>query len=533
VISLLMGDCRVTLSTLPERSVQTCITSPPYYGLRDYGLAPLVWGGDAEHEHEWGVWGHSQRRSGGTGASGLSRDGRAEDVRLRGALAATLRQTHDGAPYAFCPCGAWLGSLGLEPTPKLYIEHLVEVFREVRRVLRDDGTIWLNLGDSYAGSGKGPSNSLQGEASCIGARERGLLANRRVSGARGSAGPAHGKRNTGQFANGQAPTSWIPIGAGYKPKDLMMLPARVAMALQADGWYLRSMIPWLKRNSMPESVNDRPATSVEYIFLLSKSRTYYWDADAVRLPHFWQRDGALESNAQARQRKAEYERMATGDLSGLTTQDSYKAAIRGERGKGRGEAGNRKQTYRITDAGRNRRNSDWFLESWQGLLLDEQDEPLALVVNPAPFKESHFATFPPKLVEPMVKASTSERGCCPECGAPWVRVSESEQIAKARNVAPDKYAGGRDERGGTWTAAMPAQTRKVITTTGWRPTCKHDAQPVPCTILDPFGGSGTVGMVADRLGRNAILCELKPDYSQMGAVRVTNDAPMFVQMELR
>jgi DNA modification methylase len=529
VISLLMGDCRVTLPTLAAKSVQCVITSPPYYGLRDYGLPPLVWGGDAEHEHHWstttrrveiGAGNWTQAENGPGLRSGIPQ------TRFKGDVVAARANTeYAEVRTGFCPCGAWLGSLGLEPTPELWIEHLVEVFREVRRVLRDDGVCFINLGDSYAGSGKGPSKSLQGEASCIGAPERGLLANRRASGARGSAGPV----------------------LGYKPKDLMMLPARLALALQADGWYLRSMIPWLKRNSMPESCDDRPATAVEYIYLLSKSnetafwthrdhegsRTrpapdyrwvhkqtgeevgtdpgdseqwrrinlwsghdYFWDADAVRVA------ASLTTHSRG-----------TGD-GGPKMRD--KAATLGMH-EGWGDA------TRTVLSNRNRRNSDWFFETWQGLLLDEQDEPLALVVNPAPFKESHFATFPPKLVEPMVKASTSERGQCPECGAPWARVTERATYNHRDHGSVDRFVDLNNGRAGD----------SRSTTIGWRPTCKHNADLVPQVILDPFAGAGTVGVVADRLGRNAILCELKPDYSQMGAVRVTNDAPMFVQMELR
>jgi hypothetical protein len=409
-----------------------------------------------------------------------------------------------------------------------FVCHLVEVFREVRRVLRDDGTLWLNLGDSYAGSGKGPSNSVQSEASQIGPS-------------------AIKKRNPAQFANGQAPTSWIPVGAGYKPKDLMLMPARVALALQADGWYLRSQIPWLKRNSMPESVQGshwsrhqveeeqsaddapvdcpgcdqcrthdgyifhlsagRPSTAVEYVFLLSKSSRYFWDADAVR-----------ESSATSSQERAYLGKRPVSDRH-IAMQDA------GMHGKS--------DTLRVYDRnGRNRRNSDWFFESWQGLLLDEQDEPLALIVNPAPFKESHFATFPPKLVEPMVKASTSEKGQCPECGAAWVRVMEtSGGSGKSwHDHLDDQIVGQRDQDREAELAWRNGTYRRKAA--GWRSSCAHtDLVPIPQTILDPFAGSGTVGLVADRLGRNAILCELSDKYGEMGRDRVVGDAPMFVEFE--
>ena len=399
-IRLLRGDARELLATLPGCSVQACLTSPPYFGLRDYGTPPLVWGGDAGHGHEFGPEVPGDNRGGSGTFNG--RNGYGEGY------------GRDAGRGGFCVCGAWLGSHGLEPTPELYIEHEVEVFRQVRRVLRDDGVLWINLGDSYAGSGKGPTghNGIQAEASCIGSPERGLLSNRRVSGARGSAGPAT---------------------AGYKAKDLMMMPARVALALQADGWYLRSMLPWLKRNSMPESVTDRPANAVEYWFLFSKSARYFWDADAVRQPS------------------------QPMPLSAVNKSDWYP-----RKKDGVARESFRMDTREYNPNGRAFRNSELFFQTWQGLLLNEEDEPLALLVNPAPYKGAHYATFPPKVLEPLIKAST-----------------------------------------------RPGDT-----------------------VFDPFAGSGTVGLVADRLGREAILCEQKHDYTVQAFNRVTDDAPMFVQVEM-
>lgn len=410
-VRLLVGDCRVTLPTLAPGSVQCVVTSPPYYGLRSY-----IADGDPLKKFE----------------------------------------------------------IGLEPTPELYIEHLVECFREVRRVLRDDGTCWVNLGDSYAGSGKGPSNSVQGEASQIGPS-------------------AVKKRNPVQFANGQAPTQWISTPRGLKPKDLMMMPFRVAMALQADGWWVRSVIPWLKRNSMPESVTDRPSTSVEYVFLLAKSARYHFDGDAIRVPQMepWRSNGKPERNNWS---------------------------VNGQRGS--------HDTVReYNPAGRNRRNSDWFFESWQGLMLDEQDDPLALVVNPQPFTGSHFATFPPKLVEPMVKASTSEKGQCPECGAPWVRLVSRT----AERPASINAKALQTQTGGVETARLNGTAHRSETT-GWRPSCAHTAEAVSQVVLDPFAGAGSTLLVADRVGRNAIGCELKATYSTMATDRIVADAPLFAEV---
>jgi DNA modification methylase len=401
-VKLLVGDCREQMALLEPNSIQTVTTSPPYWGLRDYGVPSLVWGGEPGHAHEWGAWteAHDVREQAVAGKSRTTE-------RFYGDPSRKFDGNHQKhSAGAFCDCGAWLGALGLEPTPELFIEHMVEVFRGVRRVLRDDGTLWLNLGDSYAGSGKGPTG------------HNGI----------GTHDVRQGFVGTSQRSKTD---SGIP---GYKPKDLMMIPARVAMALQADGWYLRSQIPWLKRNSMPESVTDRPATAVEYVYLLSKSRTYYWDADAVRV--------SASENTHSRGtgigKKQALIPMGTGNRAN----EDFGRAILGH----------------VTN--RNRRNSDWFFESWQGMMLDEQGDPLAFIVNPRPFKGAHFATFPPQLVEPMVKAAS--------------RIGD--------------------------------------------------------TVLDPFGGSGTVGLVADRLDRHAVLCELKPDYADMGTNRIVGDAPMFVDL---
>jgi DNA modification methylase len=428
----------------------------------------------SNHKHEWTNkrW-YAAQGNAASSAAAFTEAGTDNAKRLKDA------RWHDNNTCE--ECGAWLGSLGLEPTPELYIEHLVECFREVRRVLRDDATCWVNLGDSYAGSGKGPTGH-----NGIGDQEQrqGFRADRSFN-SRLTAGKTTVDVSLG---GGGAP--------GYKPKDLLMIPFRVAMALQADGWYLRSVIPWLKRNSMPESVVDRPSTSTEYVFLLAKSSRYFWDADAVRKQY----QGALPPNHFSRH---------------PTTLNKLKES------DGSRWASDRPNDYR---GERNRRNSDWWFESWQGLLLDETDDPLALVVNPAPYTGAHFATFPPKLVEPMIKASTSEKGQCPECGAPWVRVTNEERhVLRLRAGEAKNVDNGTPPQGGY-------RGFKTSSTTGWRPSCSHTAEPVPQTCLDPFGGAGTVGLVADRLQRNAILCELKADYAALGSERIIADGPLFADL---
>ena len=335
-VTIHVGDCREVLKTLPDESVQCVVTSPPYWGLRSYGTAPQVWDGDADCCHVWGDELPQRRPS----------DNQVPQTKWSDNPAAS--QGQNASSGAFCQlCGAWRGSLGLEPDPELYTQHLVEIFRDVRRVLRDDGTMWLNLGDSYASQG---GNRTYGSSD----------------------------NGTGR---GDAPGERITVN-GLKPKDLVGIPWRVAFALQADGWWWRQWFPWVKTNAMPMSREDAPGNSVEVVHLFAKSRKYYFDMEGA------------------------------------------------------------KETLAIQ---RNWRNGDYLL------LLD---------VPTLGFSEAHFATFPPALVEPMIKA-----GC-----------------------------------------------------------------PVGGVVLDPFGGAGTVGLVADRLNRDAILIELNPDYAQMARRRIQDEAPMFANV---
>jgi DNA modification methylase len=279
-VSILVGDCLASLRAMADQSVNTCVTSPPYFGLRDYGHA---------------------------------------------------------------------GQIGLEQTPDEFVAKLVEVFREVRRVLRDDGTVWLNLGDSYSGSGKGPSGNL---------------------------GKKHDERNMWQSENAKHTSKIIPDG--LKPKDLIGIPWRVAFALQADGWYLRQDIIWHKPNPMPESVTDRCTKAHEYIFLLSKGPRYYFDSEA------------MQEDAIYGARGSEFHTGKTGAHQiGRASSGPRQSKVRGEfNGKTNALAG--REAFRAIRDTRNRR-SVW-------------------TVATKPFKGAHFATFPPELIEPCVLAGCPEGG---------------------------------------------------------------------------------------------------------------------------
>ncbi len=252
---ILTGHVLTMLRTLPAESVQCVVTSPPYWGLRSYGSAAQIWGGDPGHRH---AFSSATFRRGPAGKQGST------SARI-GRSNVKAQEQAQQSQGSFCECGAWRGDLGLEPTPELYAQHIVEIFREVRRVLRNDGTLWLNLGDCYATGGGKVGDCPGGGAQ--GARYRG----------------DHGPDPKSVAIGPQTQPNRMPIN-GLKPKDLVGIPWRIAFALQGDGWWLRSDIIWHKPNPMPESVTDRPTKSHEYLFLLTKNARYSYDSDAVKEP---------------------------------------------------------------------------------------------------------------------------------------------------------------------------------------------------------------------------------------------------------
>lgn len=238
---VITGHVLDVLRGLPEGSIPLVVTSPPYWGLRAYGTHPQVWGGLPDHAHEWSPTLPRRERSADEG---------------RGKLQAAHRgASYDAQGGEVCGCGSWKGELGAEPTPEAYVEHLGLVFDEVRRVLRIDGSVWLNLGDTYTTHPAGLLGAKRWKAS--------TLANRDNTGAE-QAG-AFDKRTS-----------------GLREKNLVGIPWRVALDLQRRGWYLRSDCIWSKPNPMPESMKDRPTRAHEYVFLLTKHTKYFYDADAVR-----------------------------------------------------------------------------------------------------------------------------------------------------------------------------------------------------------------------------------------------------------
>jgi DNA modification methylase len=389
-VKILRGDARLILPTLEAKSIHCCVTSPPYWGLRDYG-------------------------------------------------------TH--------------GQLGLEPTPDAYVANMVAVFREVRRVLRDDGTLWLNLGDSYANSNPGSGGK------CV------------LNGA-------------GKAMREARYTDIRRDVSSLKPKDLVGIPWRVAFALQADGWWLRQDIIWSKPSPMPESVTDRCTKAHEYIFLLSKSARYYYDAEAIK-----------------------------EKISDSTIDRFGQGSVR----KSPGSAPDRNDTDR-----------SYYGERTCGFSMDGRNKRSVWEVATAPFSEAHFATFPPALIEPCIKAGTSEKGCCAKCGAPWIRQTEISRRDTRPNLSSKFGTLETDIRttgSGNIAFGLARRTEATVTTTGWSHSCSCNTDTIPGRVLDPFGGAGTTGLVADRLQRNAILIELNHNYAEMARTRIIDDLPLFATVE--
>lgn len=479
---ILHGNVLQVLPTLPAGSVHCVVTSPPYWGLRDYGTARWE-GGDPQCPHRQIVGeGRTPWANAAHGPNGQAKNPAAsQKVKLRGGVCAQCgarRIDEQLGMEAVLDCLGWATG---QPCDACYVCHMVAVFEQVRRVLRADGTLWLNLGDSYNGSGGA------GEWS------------RRKAGKQDYAGPRDNNVNR--------------VAAGpLKPKDLCGVPWRVALALQAAGWYLRGEIVWSKTTPMPESVQDRPTRAHEQIFLFAKSERYYYDQLAVAEPAARAGDVQTFGGAKAR--------------------------------NGQANGGDPRNGHR-TDA-----SAQWGRDIETGPTRNLRD---VWHLGPDPYPQAHFATFPREIPRRAILAGTSAVGCCPACGAPYQRVVvktpappeswHGSRFDDGKNLLNHANVGRREDAATASTypegssanrlALLRQQSRQngaeyanVPQTTGWQPTCAcHAGDPVPCVCLDPFAGSGTTLAVALSLGRSSIGVELNPAYIVLAQQRLAAVTP--------
>jgi len=579
---------------LKDESVHCVVTSPPYFGLRRYQIPDSIWDGDPDCKHEWGDFLPNPMKP---------YENQVPQTKYTNSSSADGQNAKAGQ---FClHCSAWRGQLGLEPTIDLYLRHLLQVMDECKRVLRDDGTMWVNLGDSYSGSW-GNYGSREG-----GQRE---------------------VKEDRFDRPGVPPKNFLPgtVNCGIPPKSLCLIPERFAVEMVNRGWILRNKIIWKKANCMPSSAKDRFTVDFEDVFFFCKSKeksndVKEWLPEPISKENRSWLAAMIDAEGSIGIRYSKTDRphgsfgayltvsnsnyglvqkcldiTKSGTIKDLKAQTNFKMwrwevthnkaisvlaeiypyliakreqtkvafALQKTNFRRGSPKGSNKGTEQLTEKEyqekialwelgkklnqRQVENSNlpelnlnrfsgcedyWFEQQYESHISTDKKphgtfgqkslaagEKIKIELNPQgrnrrcvwtiptqPYSEAHFATFPEALVEPMIKAGTSEKGCCPKCGSPWKREVEKTFVPQ-QDVSLD-----RGIRGATGQKPMDASSEwdgvprgsNVVKTIGWQPTCSCDAgDPVPCVVMDPFAGSGTTGVVAEKLNRRWVGLDL-------------------------
>ncbi len=552
-VTLIQGHVLDVLRRLPDGCVHCVVTSPPYWGLRDYGTAPLVWGGDPACTHEWGTKLPARpgrgNKPGDLSTSGLTNPVRQDEVPRaadRGQLCSR--------------CNAWRGSLGLEPTPAFYVEHMVAVFHEVRRTMHHDATLFLNVGDSYSAAAYGRIRAdekdhffglplaVRRQVFCLWRRALGssvqgdvrdLLSaqGRRAEGVREARGVGGGVEagDSGGTVAREVPSAvlelqrrawslWsvpsleldisdVPREAHglftvtIKPKDLIGIPWRLAFALQRDGWWLRSDIIWAKGVSGQRELAGQVATACAASGVSAEQTE---QIAAMVNPYVGR--CMPESVTDRPTRAHEYLFLLAKRVRYFYDVEAVKVpAIHA----GRTLAYDGKQKNCHAGDGVNTRRT---LIARNATVAANRNLRSVWTIGPEPLKAAHFAAFPTALVKPCVQAGTSEHGVCATCGAPWKRIVErTGKVGMGGGCR--KHTEVMDRAGST--SAFVTAEYNVTRTAGWRPTCAcPPAEPIPAIVLDPFCGSGRAGVAAVRLGRHFVGIELKAEYIKLAAEQI-------------
>jgi len=413
MIKILQGNCIDKIKELDDNSIDCVVSSPPYFGLRDYGVD---------------------------------------------------------------------GQFGLEKTYHDYLANTVKVFETFKTKLKDTATIWWNVGDSY--HNYRPTNNKQGMYKKPDYPKQSIAGNRQDL-------PKHSLKRNQRYQE-------------IKEKDLMMIPNRVAIALQDAGWYIRSEIIWHKPNPMPESVRDRPTSCHEKIWLITKNKKYYYDAESIKEP-------ITDTTAKRLlQKNIENQKGSLRGNGGMKSNGNMKAVGRKKFDKNMGGSG----TSFVDHSGYKKADGTYMIN-------ETRNKRNVWTITTKPFKDAHFATFPKDLIEPCIKAGCPEKVCV-KCGKPQVKqfYRDKSTLPVKRNKRDgdgDRAVGGVYQK---WLEENPPQIKI-------KPSCDCNADFKPGVVLDPFGGSGTTGIVASLNNRNAILIELNQNYIDIANKRIDKEVGLF------